>query len=735
MKKTNILIPITIVTLTLLAPAIGISESGENVKPMSASVSVNKTGWHFVAPSQAGFHYLSDLCDYSVWKEGDCNAAYYYDTYQDYNSSNPWVYWNESQGDSLYIRQIEGGIWLHVNATGRLPALSGDDFSALDSSMWDTLEPGWNSVGWNQSTRDMSDSISHINNNSDANITQTWKMVNDTTGEIKEYWNSQNDNANFTYPAQFFDYGMTEGYWVCNNNQSVLDRGYCSCSKPPLMPWQNNRPDLTNATVGGSSSTTTTKTMTTETNTYTDIEKNPILKHIPIPKKMLENQETEETLKLKTETQESILENQPGNYTFTINYTDPEGQAPSKKTVNIDGTNYTMNKVSGTYTDGAKYQYKTHLNPGTHKYYFVFNDSIHETQRPWCSQDNAYNHTYTIEINGPPNISLNSPSDGAVNTSLNPTLNITATDPNGDQMNVTMYGNGTQLHNEENIANGTTITYEWTGLNHNTTYNWHTEATDGTDTTQSPTWNFTTAPNQPPTPQYTYNKKNWKQITLDASSSTDTDGTIQSYTWNLGDGENATGKTTTHTYNNPGNYTIKLTVEDDDGTTKTQNKTIRIAYKLITTNKPNYGPDNEIHTTVTNTQNKTITLMEGYTCNPGQTPEIHKQKNGTWKNAATVPGLCIYKPKKTLKPNQTQTWNWKLNKTLKKHIQPTGNYRAIIKYKKEKETIVKTANETFNITNTTTTNTNTQENTENNTEEETNPKKEPQENTKPELNS
>lgn len=54
-------------------------------------------------------------------------------------------------------------------------------------------------------------------------------------------------------------------------------------------------------------------------------------------------------------------------------------------------------------------------------------------------------------------------------------------------------------------------------------------------------------------------------VTLDASASTDSDGTIASYAWNFGDGSNAAGVTASHAYAAAGTYTVTMTVSDDGG--------------------------------------------------------------------------------------------------------------------------------------------------------------------------
>ena len=42
------------------------------------------------------------------------------------------------------------------------------------------------------------------------------------------------------------------------------------------------------------------------------------------------------------------------------------------------------------------------------------------------------------------------------------------------------------------------------------------------------------------------------------------DGTNATYSWNFGDGNTATGINVSNTYNNPGNYIVTLTVQDDN---------------------------------------------------------------------------------------------------------------------------------------------------------------------------
>ncbi|GAA4373697.1 PKD domain-containing protein [Paeniglutamicibacter cryotolerans] len=68
-----------------------------------------------------------------------------------------------------------------------------------------------------------------------------------------------------------------------------------------------------------------------------------------------------------------------------------------------------------------------------------------------------------------------------------------------------------------------------------------------------------------------------RAVSVDASASTDSDGTLTGYAWNFGDGTLKTGKTATHTYSADGTFTITLTVTDNRQGTGTKAKTFKAA--------------------------------------------------------------------------------------------------------------------------------------------------------------
>jgi len=66
-------------------------------------------------------------------------------------------------------------------------------------------------------------------------------------------------------------------------------------------------------------------------------------------------------------------------------------------------------------------------------------------------------------------------------------------------------------------------------------------------------------------------------------SATDQDGTISLYLWDFGDGETSEEQNSTHTYICPGDYTVSLTVVDNDGLLGQTSTTINVPYMPGTT--------------------------------------------------------------------------------------------------------------------------------------------------------
>ncbi|HSG88193.1 MAG TPA: S8 family serine peptidase [Pseudomonadales bacterium] len=72
------------------------------------------------------------------------------------------------------------------------------------------------------------------------------------------------------------------------------------------------------------------------------------------------------------------------------------------------------------------------------------------------------------------------------------------------------------------------------------------------------------------------------RVTLDASASTDGDGTIVAYDWAFGDGATASGVTVEHVYEAVGTYAPRLTIRDDDGASASRVDSVTVELPLFT---------------------------------------------------------------------------------------------------------------------------------------------------------
>jgi PKD repeat protein len=99
---------------------------------------------------------------------------------------------------------------------------------------------------------------------------------------------------------------------------------------------------------------------------------------------------------------------------------------------------------------------------------------------------------------------------------------------------------------------------------------------------------YASSPNQVPTATFTASPLSGEAplvVSFDASGSSDPDGMIVSCDWDFGDGGD-TGVTPVHTYNTAGDYTVTLTVTDNDGATDTGTTTIQVTTPPVTNQPP-----------------------------------------------------------------------------------------------------------------------------------------------------
>jgi trimeric autotransporter adhesin len=132
------------------------------------------------------------------------------------------------------------------------------------------------------------------------------------------------------------------------------------------------------------------------------------------------------------------------------------------------------------------------------------------------------------------------------------------------------FGDGT-------TATGATVTHPYAAAD---TYSVKLTVTDDDGATGTVTKSVTVTappvPNQAPTAAFTSTVADLT-ASLNASGSSDADGTIVSYAWNFGDATTGVGATVSHPYTADGTYTVTLTVTDDDGAIHTVAKQVTVA--------------------------------------------------------------------------------------------------------------------------------------------------------------
>ncbi len=86
--------------------------------------------------------------------------------------------------------------------------------------------------------------------------------------------------------------------------------------------------------------------------------------------------------------------------------------------------------------------------------------------------------------------------------------------------------------------------------------------------------------NSPPEPVFNADPQSGDaplEVSFDASGSFDPDGGVVEYDWDFGDGSAGSGMTTTHTYDNAGDYTVELEVVDGGGASESTTGTISVS--------------------------------------------------------------------------------------------------------------------------------------------------------------
>lgn len=130
-------------------------------------------------------------------------------------------------------------------------------------------------------------------------------------------------------------------------------------------------------------------------------------------------------------------------------------------------------------------------------------------------------------------------------------------------IDIASQGGTATFYYKDSVAGYPTLTISATGYASDTTK----FTINAPQPTPTPTTSPTVPPeNNAPTARFTFTPTDLT-VAFDASTSSDSDGTIVSYAWNFGDSSLGSDMTTSHTYSAAGLYSVDLTVTDDDGAT------------------------------------------------------------------------------------------------------------------------------------------------------------------------
>jgi len=129
-------------------------------------------------------------------------------------------------------------------------------------------------------------------------------------------------------------------------------------------------------------------------------------------------------------------------------------------------------------------------------------------------------------------------------------------------------------------------------------------------------------------------------VTFDGSGSSDPDGSILRYDWNFGDGSTGTGVNPAHVYASTGDFTVTLTVTDNDGATSSPATTVATI-----------GPDDvDLSGTVKTTEGLDICAMVlasgkyTFSCNPVgvfSLTDLPRENDGTVKRQIYADGFFM----------------------------------------------------------------------------------------------
>ena len=237
---------------------------------------------------------------------------------------------------------------------------------------------------------------------------------------------------------------------------------------------------------------------------------------------------------------------------FTSTSSDPDGTIASYSWTFGDGATSTVQNPSHTYAAG-----------GTYTVTLTVTDNQGAT--------NAVSHSVTVTAaNQAPTANFTFSCSG-----LSCSFTSTSSDPDGSIAGYSWNFGDATTSTAQNPSHSYTAAGSYT-VSLRVTDN---QGAQSTTTSKTVT---VTAPNQPPTANFT---SSCSGLTCSfTSTSSDPDGSIASYSWTFGDGATSTAQNPSHTYAAGGSYTVGLRVTDNQGAQSTTTS------KTVTVTAPNSPP-------------------------------------------------------------------------------------------------------------------------------------------------
>lgn len=173
----------------------------------------------------------------------------------------------------------------------------------------------------------------------------------------------------------------------------------------------------------------------------------------------------------------------------------------------------------------------------------------------------------------PPAVSLTNPDDGA---SVSGPITVTAAaSDDGGVTQVEFFVDGSSIGFDSDGLDGWSIGWDTTMADNGNRTLTATATDSAGQTSTDEIVVIVDNPNSAPTASFTYTCVNLA-CDFDGTAASDGDGSIVTYAWNFGDGSTGSGATISKSFATGGEYTVTLTVTDNDGATATDSEALTV---------------------------------------------------------------------------------------------------------------------------------------------------------------